>query len=111
MATSIARIRCVTCGKEKATSKCAGCLQDFCFNHLAEHRQQLSKQLDDIEVHRVLFQQTIIQQTNEPQKHSLIEQINQWEKDSIQKIQQTAEETRQILFKYTNENINQIEQK
>jgi hypothetical protein len=111
MTTAAGKTQCITCGKEKATSKCAGCLEDFCLNHLVEHRQHLSQQLDDIEVHRDLFQQILIQQRTEPQKHPLIQKIDQWEKDSIQKIQQTAEETRHILFIHTNKRINQIEEK
>jgi hypothetical protein len=39
----------------------------------------------------------------------LIKQIDKWKKDSIQKIQQTAEECRQILLQHTNEHFNQIE--
>jgi hypothetical protein len=109
MATATGRARCITCGKEKATSKCEGCLQDFCFNHLTEHRQQLSKQLDEIEVNRDQFRQTLIQQTIESRKQPLIEQIDQWELNAIQKIQQTAEELRQSVLKYTTENIHQIE--
>jgi hypothetical protein len=111
MATVIGKVRCVTCGKERATSKCAGCLQDFCFNHLGEHRQQLNKQLDEIEVHRDLFRQTLTEQTIHRNKHPLIQQINKWEQESIQKIKETAEETRQLLVKHTNNNITDIEQK
>ncbi len=55
MATATGKTQCVRCGKEKATSKCSGCLQDFCLNHLVEHRQQLNKQSDEIEVHHNLF--------------------------------------------------------
>jgi len=81
MATALGRNRCVTCGKEKATLRCAGCLQDFCFNPLVEHRQQLNKQLDEIEVYRDL-----VQQTTNPNKHPSIQRIDQWEQESIQKI-------------------------
>jgi uncharacterized protein (DUF3084 family) len=36
-------------------------------------------------------------------------QIDKWERDSIKKIRQTAEEARQELFKYTDGHIRQIE--
>jgi chromosome segregation ATPase len=111
MATTPGRTQCITCGKEKVTSKCSGCFQDFCYNHLGEHRQQLSKQLDEIEGERNLFQQAITQQTASSQKHSLIQEIDEWEQQSIQKIKQTAEEARQLLVKYTNEHIIRIEQR
>jgi chromosome segregation ATPase len=111
MATTPGRIRCIACGKEKVTSKCSGCLQDFCYNHLGEHRQQLSKQLDEIQGERDLFHQTITQQTMSSQKHPLLKEIDQWEQQSIQKIQQTAEEARQLLVKYTSEHIIRIGQR
>ena len=111
MATVPGRTRCVTCGKDKATAKCSGCFQDFCYNHLGEHRQQLNKQLDEIEVDRDLFQQAFHQQTTNPHKHSLIQRIDQWEQESIQKIKQTAEEVRQTLLIHTNEHIDQTKEK
>jgi hypothetical protein len=109
MARVTGKTRCATCGKEKSTVRCEGCQQLFCFNHLTDHRQQLSVQLDQIEGDRDLLRQTLTEQTNNPQKHLLIKQIYQWEKDSINKIQQTAKECRQILLQHTTEYINQIE--
>jgi chromosome segregation ATPase len=112
MATPATKTQCVTCGKEKATSRCVGCLQDFCFNHLAEHRQQLNKQVDDIQVQRDSVLQTINEQTtNNSQKHLFIQQIDQWEHESIQKIKQTAEEIRQIVLIHTNDNLGSTKDK
>jgi hypothetical protein len=109
MATSIIKNHCIICGKEiKALCKCEGCSQTFCFNHVDDDRQQLNKQLDEIEVTRDLFRQTLTEQTLDRQKHPLIEQINQWEEDSIDKIKQIAEEARQSIIKYTNEHRNKI---
>ncbi len=71
----------LTCGKEKATFKCGECLQDFCYNHSTEHRNELSKQFDEIETIRELLRQHLLKQT-----HVLIQQIDQWERDSIMKI-------------------------
>jgi hypothetical protein len=99
MATS--KGRCVTCGKEKAILKCEGCLETFCYNHVMDHRQELSRQLDEVEVIRDTIRQTLTQQTAEPKKHALIEQIDEWERKSINKIRQTAEEARQMLVKHT----------
>jgi chromosome segregation ATPase len=109
MATAARKTRCIICEKDRATAKCSGCLEDFCFNHLAEHRQQLGKQLDEIDDKRNIIGQTLTEQTTNPQKHFFIQQINQWEKDSIDKIKQTAEEARQVLLKHTGEHINKIE--
>lgn len=98
MATVATQTQCVTCGEEKATSRCNGCLPEFCFNHFVEHRQLLNKQLDDIEVQRDSILQTIHQQTNQNlQKDLFIQKINQWEHESIQKVKQTAEDIRQIV--------------
>jgi hypothetical protein len=111
MATATARINCVTCGKERSTFKCGGCLQDYCFNHLTEHKKELSKQLDNIEVNRDLFRQTLTEHTSQPQKHALIQEIDQWERNSIKIIQQTAEEARQAVFKYTIGHAKELETK
>jgi chromosome segregation ATPase len=109
MATATGKGRCVTCGKEKRAVRCEGCSQLFCFDHLPDHRQELSIQLDDIEVNRDLLRQTLTEQTTDPKKHSLIKQIDQWEDESIRKIQQTAKECRQLVLQHTTEHINQIE--
>ena len=111
MATATGKAHCVTCGKEKVAYKCEGCSQSFCFNHLADHRQLLGKQLDEIDDRRNLFRETLTEQKTNPQEHPLIQQINQWERDSINKIRHTAEEVRQILIPHTTENINKIEVK
>jgi chromosome segregation ATPase len=109
MATGISKVHCVKCGKERSTLKCAGCSQDFCFNHLTDHRQELSDQLDEIEINRDLLRQTLNEQTNNKKQHSLIKQIDQWEKDSIRIIEQTAKECRDLLLENTTKSINQIE--
>ena len=109
MATASGRIRCVTSGKEKVAYNCKGCSQEFCFNHLADHRKELGKQLDEIEVTRDLFRQTLSEQTAQSEKHALIQQVNRWERDSIHKIRQTAKEARQQLFNHTTQHIAGIE--
>jgi sugar lactone lactonase YvrE len=110
MATgTTAKAQCCICNKEKNTYKCGGCSKDFCFNHLTEHRQSINQQFDEIENYHDQFRQTILKQKNDPQKHPLINQINKWEEDSIQKIKQTAQESRRKLIKYMNNHIIVIE--
>jgi chromosome segregation ATPase len=109
MAMASGKSQCIICGKEKVAYRCEGCSKVYCFNHLSDHRQQLNQQLDEIEDQGNLFRQTLNEEKTNPQKHSLIEQINQWEEDSINKIRQTAEESRQLLIEYTNEHIDKIE--
>jgi Rad3-related DNA helicase len=109
MAGAIGKTRCVICSKEKATLRCGGCLQEYCSKHLENHRQELNKQFDEIEVNRDLFRQLLTEQMQKPENNRLMEQINQWEGRSIEKIQQTADEARHILLKNTKEYIHEIE--
>lgn len=88
----------------KDFNQCAGCSQNFCYNHIVEHRQQLSAQLDQIEQDRFLFQQTLDLHRANSQKSLLFQQVDRWEQESIDKIKQTAQEIRQLLSSHTNEN-------
>jgi hypothetical protein len=103
MATAATRALCSTCGKENGQVTCAGCSKVFCLNDFNGHRQELGKQLEEIEVTRDLFRQTLTEKIAEPQNHGLIKQIDEWETESINKIRQAAEEARQILLRYTAE--------
>ncbi len=101
MATSAGSSQCIKCGKDEAITKCAGCQQSFCFIHLEEHRQELKKQLNEIEVDQNLFRAKFndkISQFEEDENDPLIKKINQWEKDSIKKIQQTATDIKEKVF-------------
>jgi hypothetical protein len=109
MMTGTSKAYCIKCEKERSTLKCAGCSQDFCYNHLTDHRQELNIELDEIETNRDLFREILNEQINNKKHHPLIKQIDKWEEDSIKKIQQTAKECREILFQHTNENIHQLE--
>jgi sugar lactone lactonase YvrE len=109
MATSTGKGRCIICEKEKSAVRCEGCLQIFCRVHLNDHCQELSQQLDEIEFNRDLFRQTLNEQIENPQKHFLIKQIEQWELNSIEIIQKIAKECKEKLFQYTNEHFNRIE--
>jgi chromosome segregation ATPase len=109
MTTVGGKNNCAICGKERRTVLCDGCSKPFCYNHLNGHRQELSKELDDVEVTRDIFRQTLTEQTSEPRKHPLMEKIDEWERDSIGKIQETAEKVRQQLFQCITEHITEIE--
>jgi chromosome segregation ATPase len=111
MATGVSKSRCLICEKEKATVKCSGCLEDFCFDHLVEHRQQLNQQLDYLENQRNLFRQNLFELTINPQKCLSSQEIDRWEQESIEKIQQTAVEAKELLLKYTDEYMTQMEMK
>ncbi|CAF3819011.1 unnamed protein product [Adineta steineri] len=111
MATANNKAQCFICNKEKNTYSCRGCSNDFCFTHLTEHRQKIETQLEEIINDHDQFQQTIIQQKQNPLDSSLIQQINQWETSSIEKIQQTAQQCRETLVKSTQKSIDDVEKK
>ncbi|CAF4146732.1 unnamed protein product [Adineta steineri] len=111
MVTANSRVQCFVCKKEKNTYNCKGCSNEFCFQHLTEHRQKIETQLEEIINDHDQFQQTIIQQKQNPPNSSLIQQINQWETNSIHQIQQTAEECRKTLIKVTQKLIDGVEKK
>jgi len=100
---------CDACGKVKGISKCEGCSKIFCYNHFGDHRQELNKQLDDVEVSRDLFRQTLTEQTANPARHTLVQQINDWERSSIKRIRETANEAREMLLEHTTKYISEIE--
>ncbi len=95
--SSSTKAPCGTCDcKSLGILKCEGCSQIFCRKHVNEHRDMLSHQLDEIVLEHDTIQQMITEQNDqENNHHSLLDKIDKWEKDSIVKIQQTAEEVRQ----------------
>jgi DNA repair exonuclease SbcCD ATPase subunit len=109
MATATGKARCITCGKERIAYKCEGCLEYFCVIHLPEHHQIHGKELEEIENQRNIFREILIEQKTNPEKHSLIEQIHQWKRQSIDRIETTAKEAERLLLKPLHEHINQIE--
>ncbi|CAF0860198.1 unnamed protein product [Adineta steineri] len=111
MAAANSRAQCSICNKGNPTYICRGCSKDFCFQHLTEHRQILHRQLEEIINDHDQFQQTIIQQKQNSYNSSLIQQINEWEINSIHQIQQTAEECRETLIKVTQKLIDGVEKK
>ncbi|CAF1188827.1 unnamed protein product [Adineta steineri] len=116
------KTQCSICNKNKITYPCDGCSQRFCLIHLTEHRQILNNELHHITNEYNEFKERINEQKQNPQNHSLIKQINEWEIKSIDKIKQKAQDYREILskssqtctndiemkFKYLNEHIKQI---
>ncbi|CAF1502937.1 unnamed protein product [Adineta steineri] len=98
MAMASNKTQCFTCNKDKITYSCEGCSKRFCFTDLAEHKQILNNELNHIINNYDEFKQRINEQKQNPQNHSLIKQINQWEINSIQKIQKKAEDCRKIVI-------------
>ncbi|CAF3538219.1 unnamed protein product [Rotaria sp. Silwood1] len=111
MATGIGKEKCFICAKDKIVYLCEGCSEKFCLTDLTEHRQALHKEYDKIITDCDVFRQKLIEQKANPNQRLLIQQIVEWEKNSIKKIKQTSEECRQILLKDTDDNIIETEKK
>ncbi|CAF0839854.1 unnamed protein product [Adineta steineri] len=102
---------CFTCNEDKITFNCKGCSKEFCLMDLTEHYKILTDELHYITNEYNEFKQTINKQKQNPQNHSLINQIDQWEIESIERIQQKAQEYREILIKSSQTCTNDIEMK
>ncbi|CAF1373614.1 unnamed protein product [Adineta steineri] len=111
MAMANNKTLCFTCNKEKITYACEGCSKRFCLIHLTEHQQILNEELNHIINDYDQFKQRINEQKQNPQNHSLIKQINQWETNSIEIIQQKAQECITNVIKSSQIFINDIEMK
>ncbi|CAF0844050.1 unnamed protein product [Adineta steineri] len=111
MAMANNKTQCFTCKKEKITYPCKGCSKEFCFTDLAEHKRILNDELNYIINNYDQFKQTINEQKQNLQNQALVKQIDQWEINSIEKIQQKAQEYREILIKSSQTFINDIETK
>ena len=110
-ASSDDRGKCFICGKKKIVYPCGGCLEKFCLQHLNEHRQELGQNLNKIENDRDKLQQSLIEQKSNRKKLSLIQRVDRWEADSINKIRQAAEECRQLLDQRENAHLLDMENK
>ena len=90
---------CITCGnKSVGIFKCEGCLQTFCRNHVNEHRDMLSQQLDEVVLEYDTLQHTITEQSDSKKSQELLlKQVDEWEKQSIGKVQQVALEVRKQI--------------
>ena len=89
---------CLTCGKMVGIFSCRGCSGNFCLRHTSVHRDLLQKSMNEILHHYDQFRRNLQGQSLEECREILMEQINRWEEQSIEKIRQLARETRQQLM-------------
>ncbi|CAF0862962.1 unnamed protein product [Adineta steineri] len=111
MAMANNKTQCFKCNKNKITYPCRGCSKEFCLIHLNEHQQVLNEELNHIINNYDQFKQRINEQKQNPYNPSLIEQINQWETNSIEKIQEKAKDCRENVIKSSQTFINDVEMK
>ena len=88
---------CATCGTTAGIFTCRGCAEHFCLLHTNEHRDKLELRMDELILHHNQFQERISESRGTQYQHRLFQLIDQWEQQSIEKIQQVANDTRQQL--------------
>ncbi|CAF1289444.1 unnamed protein product [Adineta steineri] len=111
MAMTNNKTHCFTCNTDKITYLCNGCFKKFCLLDLTKHRQILNEELHLIINDYNQFKERFDDQKPNSHDLSLIDQINQWETDSIDKIKQKAQECRNIIIDYSQTFLNDIEKK
>ena len=102
------RSACLICQKEKSVVRCEGCMQIFCYNHLNQHREEFHQQFQEIQNNYDRFRENLNEQKDDPRKHSFIQQIDQWELDSIQLIRETAQTCRESVLEQTDGHFTQV---
>lgn len=85
---------CVLCGKGMDSFVCS---QNFCANHVNEHRQKLSKKMDEIRQEHDDLRQSLNAKLENLDSHVVMKEINDWEEKCIETIHQLAAESRKQL--------------
>ncbi|CAF1113938.1 unnamed protein product [Adineta steineri] len=111
MAMANNKRKCYTCQRENNTYACEGCSKRFCSRHIPEHQQRLNEELNHIIDDYNEFKQRTNEQKQNPHNHLLIKQIDQWETNSIQIIQQKAKDCREIAIESLRTCFNDTENK
>ena len=103
MASAVTRKLCTNSNecKQMAAAICEGCSQALCTNHFIEHRRFLGEEMNGIISEYDQFQHTLNQQTTNTDSHCLMKQIDEWENESISRIQQKTKELRQQVAQLT----------
>lgn len=81
-----------------ATLHCVGCSKCFCYTHITDHRLKLNEDMNTIISEHDNLKNMFIQHTSNPGLHPLVKKIDDWEKESIEKIQQRARKLREELI-------------
>ncbi|CAF2992318.1 unnamed protein product [Rotaria socialis] len=95
--STVAKTHCAPCGKLTGIFTCRGCAKDFCTRHVSEHRQMLGKQMDEVILEHDQLRQKLDEFMADPRVHPLMIKVDEWERESIDKIRQAASAARQQL--------------
>jgi hypothetical protein len=99
---------CTTCKTAAGTFTCRGCTKDFCAQHVAEHREILNRQMDEVILDQHRLHQKLNEKTTESCYVSLEKRIDEWEEESIKKIHQIADELRKQVIDVTDQYISKL---
>lgn len=94
---------CSKCEKGKGTFYCIGCEVYFCKRDYDDHRTEMTNELDGFIEDRNTLQEkinTTAQNNHDPS--SLLTEIDDWERTTIEKIKNVAEQTRQRAIQLPN---------
>jgi predicted RNase H-like nuclease (RuvC/YqgF family) len=95
--------RCSVCRKVAGTSICRGCKELFCDDDFKDHRGMLMNKLDELTVDRNDLQEKINKATSQNQSgSSLLSRIDEWQRTTIEKVKQAAEQARQQVLQIMN---------
>lgn len=109
MAMASHRSACFTCKKEKLVYACGGCAEKFCLSHLQEHQQILIGQLDGLINEHDQLRANLLERKEHLHNSTLIEQIDQWERTSIETIRRRARECRDTVVGLSRNAIEDVE--
>lgn len=103
---------CASCQKNIGQFKCEGCNETFCLQHVTEHRQVLSQQLEEVIIEYDSIQQNLSENTN--RHRQFMSDIDKWEDKSIEKIRTFANDIRKQVNQMKNvfnvEELNQLKE-
>lgn len=105
MTTQNATPNCSKCKEETNTSACRECSKEFCSEHSVNRHQLIDARFQYLQNDYHQLREIVHNLEQDPKKHLLFEQIDQWRKDSIEKIEQTARQCREKLTRYLNTTI------
>ena len=74
---------CATCRKSGDVFTCRGCRQAFCAKHVDEHREKLSKEVENLAEEHELLRREI---NRENEAELLLATVNTWEQESLARI-------------------------
>ena len=97
MATSSEVQACQLCSKHEGQVVCNGCQQSFCIIHFREHRKKLFLVMDYLTDEHNQLQENLLENDDAQQQHPLMIRVDQWEKRSIEKVKQVANDVREQL--------------